>query len=136
VRANGEGRGVGKRKSTPYTSIHPRREGEMRSPTFRNRSITVLIVALLVLALAAPALALVSESGYKYCNGYIPYSRAYSTGTTEHFPPGSGYGIYYNGSSWKVTTQWSSSGDGFWFVQTNGSLNDPGTYAVCSQYPY
>lgn len=95
----------------------------------------VLLAALAMPALAMPALAVVSKSGNQYCSGdWTPYSRSYSTGFTEHYPPGNGYQGFNNGATWMTRMKlapWGSAG-GFWFVQTNGSLNDPGTYAGCS----
>lgn len=101
-----------------------------------SRRISAGLAALMLLAaMALPALAVVSKSGTKYCSsGYTPYSRSYSTGFTRHFPPGSGYAAFNNGSTWTVRLALAPVGTsgGFWFVDTNGSLNDPGTYAGCS----
>lgn len=89
---------------------------------------------LMVLALSAvPAHAAVTESGTKICTqNQTGVSRSYSTGTTEHYPPDTGYAVFYNGGSWLVKTRAASAGGGgFWFVSTNGNLNDAGTYAYC-----
>lgn len=103
--------------------------------TYARRLFAIGSAILLAAALVVPAAAVVSKSGTKYCSvGWTPYARSYSTGFTELFPPGSGYKAYNNGSTWTVR-QWHSNygdGGGFWFVQTNGSLNDPGTYAGCT----
>jgi len=91
---------------------------------------------ILMAALAIPVLASVSKSGYHYCQVYYtPYSRSYSTGTTHHYPPGSGSHTFVNGSTWTVRKWYSNYGDdgGWWQVSvTEGSLNDPGTYAGCT----
>ena len=105
----------------------------MRS-TWRRASAGLASLTLLA-ALAVPALAVVTKSGNQSCSGdWTPYSRSYSTGFTEHFPPGSGYQGFNNGATWTVRMKLAPLGSagGFWFVQTNGSLNDPGTYAGCS----
>ena len=61
-------------------------------------------ITLLLLLTALPAVAGVTDSGYKYCS------------TRK---------VTYHHASW-------GSGGGFWFVESDGSLNDPGTYAYCS----
>lgn len=100
----------------------------------RRTLVTVCIVAV-VLAISLPALAAVSKSGTKTCPGReTPWTRAYSTQFTEHYPPGSGWGWFDNGSSWKVTRLSAPmhSNGGYWIVETNGALDNPGTYAYCS----
>lgn len=97
---------------------------------------TAVATAVMVLLLAvSPVLASVTKSGTKYCTiNQTPYSKSFSTGFTEHFPPGSGYGAWNNGANWLVRQKYSSPGTqgGFWFVRvTDGSLNDPGTFAGC-----
>lgn len=101
----------------------------------KRRLVPVAVAACLALLVAVPALAGVTDSGTKYCSGDdTPWTRAYSTGYTEHYPPGNGYDDFYNGPTWRTTFHHASSGSpgGFWVVETNGSLNDPGTYAYCS----
>lgn len=98
-----------------------------------RRSIGFLIAVGLTISLAMPTLA-VTQDGYKYCTiNYTPETLAYTTGTTEHYPPGSGYKLYQNGTTWKHTHWWatSSGGGGFWFVETNLRMDGPGTYATC-----
>jgi hypothetical protein len=102
----------------------------------RRRSIVAVVMALtLLLALATAAAAYVYKDGTKTCGAnYTPYSRSYSTGFTEHFPPGSGYYSWNNGSTWIVRKRYANQpgGGGWWEVKvTSGSLNDPGTYAGC-----
>lgn len=88
----------------------------------------------LVLAVASPSAALVSKSGTKPC--YAPnsnsYTRGYSTGDTTIKGPGGTSALYINGSTWTVRSRAGAYGGGSWYVNTNGSLNDPGTYAYCS----
>lgn len=99
-----------------------------------KRLISIAAAVLLFVAVAAtPASATVSKSGTKGCTiNQTGVSRSYSTGFTEHFPPGSGYGAYQNGQSWIVRERSATvAGGGFWFVRTDGSLSDPGTYAYC-----
>jgi hypothetical protein len=95
----------------------------------------VLLSGSLALAVAATALATVSETGTKYCSSnYTPYTRSLSTGYTEHFPPGSGYNDWNNGAQWIVRKWYAdhAGGGGWWGVYvTGGSLDDPGTYAGC-----
>ncbi len=105
----------------------------MRHTHIKSAFAATVIVAAAILA-PADAWASVTKSGTKYCNGMLPLgiTRAYSTGFTEHYPPRSGYVAYSNGSQWRVTyADSTTTGGGFWFVSTNGSLNDPGTYAGC-----
>lgn len=100
-----------------------------------RRLSAVFAATVLLAALALPALAVVSKSGTHYCSyGYLPYSRSYSTGSTHHYPPGSGSATFENGGTWTVRKAHSNAGDdgGWWQVSTNGSLNDPGTYAGCT----
>ena len=100
-----------------------------------SKPTTAGATAVMVLLLAvSPVLASVTKSGTKNCTiNQTPYSQSYSTGFTEHFPPGSGYGPFNNGANWLVRQQVSPPGEhgGFWFVRTDGSLNDPGTFAGC-----
>lgn len=101
----------------------------------RMRAWVVLLTTALVLAIALPALAYVSKSGNQACSGQLtPWTRGYSTGHTEHLPPGSGWAEFYNYSSWKVTRAHAPlhSNGGFWAVMTDGALDNPGTYAYCS----
>ena len=104
-----------------------------------TRLAVVLTAWVMLFSLVMPsALAFsVTDSGTKYCDPsqYVPATRAYSTAKTEHFPPGSGYDVFYNGSSWKVTRAIANQGDdgGFWLVEvTGGSLSDLETYGYCS----
>ncbi len=100
----------------------------------RHRTIFALLssVAILLLSATPSWAAGVTKSGTTYCSTY-GIARSYSTGFTELYPPGSGYRAYNNGSVWTVrTAQASATGGGFWFVETNGSLNSAGTYAYCS----
>jgi hypothetical protein len=96
-----------------------------------------VLVAVMSLAIALPAAATVWKSGTKYCGtNWTPWVRSYSTGFTEHYPPGPGYQSYSNGSSWIVRKTYStqSGGGGVWIVfVTDGSLSDSGTYAGCDQ---
>lgn len=85
----------------------------------------------MVLGTAMSASAVVWKSGNRPCVG-LQRTVGYSTGTTEHYPGPSGYGIFYNGSVWKTTKRFAgATGGGFWFVQTNGSSSS-GTYAECT----
>lgn len=95
----------------------------------------VLMIVLFTL-LASAASATVSKSGYKYCSGYIPYSQSLSTGTTDHYPPGNGFKRFINGGQMLTRKAYSTSGDGFWFVETDGVLSNSGTFAGCSAYKY
>jgi hypothetical protein len=92
-----------------------------------------LISLSLVLLGTGIAEATVTDGGTTYCTtNQTGVSRGYSTGTTNHAPPGGGYATYYNGSLWKVTTKAANvARGGSWAVGTNGSLNDPETYAYC-----
>lgn len=100
-----------------------------------RRMVALGLACALAITLTATVTATVSETGYKYCStNYTPCSRSYSTGYTEHFPPGSGYNDWNNGSNWIVRKWYAdhSGGGGWWGVYvTGGSLSDPGTYAGC-----
>lgn len=102
----------------------------------RRQIVALAGATLLLAALVSPALAVVSKDGTHYCQTYwTPYARSYSTGNTWLYPPGSGTGHYfYNGSNWTVRKVHSPYGEdgGYWLVQTDGSLSDPGTYAGCT----
>ncbi len=102
----------------------------------RRRSVVAVVMALtLVLVFATAVAATVTKSGTRTCaTNYTPYSRSYSTGFTEHFPPGSGYYSWNNGSTWIVRKRYAdhAGGGGWWEVAvTSGSLSDSGTYAGC-----
>lgn len=88
----------------------------------------------LALAVSAPAHATVYKSGTKSCGPtQIGKAEAYSTGFTEIYPPG-GTKIHSwdNFSSWRTRSALSSkTKGGFWFVETNGSLNNSKTFASC-----
>lgn len=64
------------------------------------------------------------HAGNSYVLGPYPTS-AYSSGTS-HWPPGAGFGKFYNGTTWKTTAKNGSvigCGDGYWSVYTTGDLN-------------
>ena len=90
-------------------------------------------VLTLTFALQIPAHATVQKTGTKGCtNNSTGVTRALSSNQTEHFPPGGGYRVFYNGSSMRVTSANSiRAGGGWWGVYSAGSLNDGGTYAYC-----
>ena len=106
----------------------------MEGKTRARMSAAALVTVVLLVAGAGSANASVTKTGTRYCGTYeLARSYGYSTGFTEHYPPGSGYKAFSNGSTWKSTDAFSSNGGGgFWFVETTGSLNDPKTYAVCT----
>lgn len=100
---------------------------------FKRRIATVAFTAVLVVAGATQAHADVRKGGTTYCgSNQTTVTHALSTGTTEHFPGGGAYRVFYNGSIFKHTEASAASAGGhYWFVSTIGSLNDPGTYAYC-----
>lgn len=100
-----------------------------------KRTIGAAAAALVLLVtIATPASALVGESGTKSCYAPNPnsYTRAYSTGDTTIKGPGGTSAMYVNGATWTVRARAGVYGGGSWYANTNGSLNDPGTYAYCS----
>lgn len=120
-----------------YREAHCRSKGATHikgNDVMRSRQLAVVAIAAGVTVIGAGAAhAVVSKDGTKYCaSSQTPATRAYSTGYTEHFPPGGGYASY-NLTSWRVTygSKPSGGGGGFWFVQTTGSLSNSGTYAYC-----
>lgn len=79
----------------------------------RTVKVSVAAAVPIVMTLLVPAMAhaSVSKSGTKNCTAnQTGVSRAYSTGTTEHYPPDTGYGIFYNGGTWKATSKNATSG--------------------------
>jgi hypothetical protein len=94
--------------------------------------LSVLTAVALLVLLASPVWA-VFKDGIKYCTIHQTQKvTSYSTGFTEHWPGPSGYHAWTNGSSWIVRVGFAdAAGGGGWSVNTNGSLNDPGTYATC-----
>lgn len=94
---------------------------------------TAVLAAAFVASGATAAQATGGESGTKGCaTNQTGVSRGYTTGTTEHAPPGAGYGKFYNGTSWRYTAKSATvAPGGAWAVYTSGSLNFAGTYAYC-----
>jgi len=92
-----------------------------------------LAVAIALLGPAVAASANVWTGGTQNCTtNQTGVTRAYTTGATEHYPPGGGYGIFYNGGSYAVTLKSSTSaGGGTWAVTTDGIMVAAGTYAYC-----
>jgi hypothetical protein len=99
-----------------------------------RKSIFVCVLAGAMLGgLAAPAHAGPSEDGTRSC-GQNQTGRTHSdtTGFTEHYPPGTGYKAFSNGSTRQDRQAYANSnGGGFWFVETSGAMWNAGTYAVC-----
>ncbi len=95
----------------------------------------IVVAAAMLLLTASSVLATVYKSGSKFCLvNQTPYSKSYSTGFTEHYPPGYGYQAWNNGANWVVRQKFTDPGHsgGTWVVAvTSGSLNDAGTYAGC-----
>jgi hypothetical protein len=98
---------------------------------------TMVIAVALVAISAGAVIAAVSKTGtLSSCSyNFTAYVQSYSTGFTEHFPPGSGYRSYQNGGTWttrKTLTNAGTGTGGWWGVYvTNGSLSDPNTFAGC-----
>lgn len=91
-------------------------------------------VILLVIGIASPAAALVSKSGTQAC--HAPNSNSYtvalSNGDTTIKGPGGTSAFFVGSATWVTRSRSGAYGGGGWFVNTNRSLNDPGTYAGCS----
>lgn len=105
-------------------------------PPKKRHYARIVAAAFLLVSLSAVgsiAHAAVTKSGTKNCTtNQTGVSRALSSVTTEHYPPGAGYGVFYNGSTFKTTIKAASrGGGGFWVVASNGTLSSPGTYAYC-----
>jgi hypothetical protein len=95
--------------------------------------LSVLTAVTLLVLLASPVWATVWDSGYKTCTIHQTQKvTSYSTGFTEHWPGPSGYHAWTNGS-WivRVGMADAAAGGGWTVGVTNGSLDDPGTYATC-----
>lgn len=100
-----------------------------------RRFLVAVLAATMLLALALPVAAAVRKSGEKYCSTWqTPWVRSYSTGFTEHYPPGQGYQWYQNGPAWTVRVTYANGSGGLWLVKTDGSLSNPGTYAGCANF--
>lgn len=98
-----------------------------------RRLLTVLMVVVLAMALALPAGAIESESGYKNCGSTIAALRAQFWGGLAHTPPGAGTTYWqYWGSGWGVVTR-NGSYAGNW-VASADDLHFGGTYAFCQPY--
>jgi hypothetical protein len=104
-------------------------------PRIAKPTTAVATAVMVLLSAVSPVLATVYKAGTKWClTNQTPYSKSFSTGFTEHAPPGAGYQAWNNGSNWIVRQKFSNPGvrGGDWAVAvTNGSLNDPGTFAGC-----
>ncbi|NKY38686.1 hypothetical protein [Cellulomonas septica] len=91
-------------------------------------------VVLLTIAVASPAAAVVSKSGSKTC--YAPNSNSYTVGLANGNVnikgPGGTTAYYVGDSTWVTRTRAGAYGGGSWFVNSDRSLNDPGTYAGCT----
>lgn len=105
-----------------------------------KKGMKALAAATAVIALvAAPAMsasATVSKNGTKTCTSASPYSwvQSYATGTVHQTAPGSGTHSYINFGTWKYHTDQGANYGGAWSVSTDGALDDPGTYAYCTNY--
>ena len=93
----------------------------------------VAVSTVLLVATTCPAYAVVTKSGTKSCpDGHVGV-HSYANGSISHKAYGLTTGTFYH-STWKVDeSEGAGSGSGSWYVSTNGSLNDAGTYGVC--YP-
>lgn len=96
-------------------------------PMFVGASLAISVLA------AGTASGAVNVSGSKSCGAnQTGKSYAYSTGRTEHYPPGGGYGIFRNGINWRDSSQLADvTRGGSWHVVSAGSLNATATYAKC-----
>lgn len=85
-----------------------------------------------VLASTAPAHA-AYEGGDRFCGpNQTGRSHSDTTGFTEHYPPGSGYKAFANGSTRMQRQAFANSvAGGEWAVYTPQTMWTPGTYAVC-----
>lgn len=100
------------------------------------KRLTVLVtVILLVMAIATPAMAVVSKHGTKNCGDNLVGIRSYSIGYTIHnvsAPSFYNTGVWNNGPFLvrrSATNHYSVD----WNVYVYGGvLDDPGTYAYCT----
>lgn len=99
-----------------------------------RRTLSVCVLAGVIGAASIPpAHADVTESGTRGCSSNeTGRSHSDTTGFTEHYPPGSGYKAFSNGSTRLDRRAYADgTGGGFWFVTTNRAMWNAGTYAVC-----
>lgn len=104
----------------------------------RGRGAAVAVAGFSVVAMvmfsAAPAFAWVQKSGAKTCTSSAPFSftRSLASGLVYQNGPGGSTQTFSNGSTLKVSVTQGANYGGSWLVKSDGSLNDPGTYAYCS----
>lgn len=111
---------------------------EPAAPIKRRRALTVVLAAASVIAVALPALGLVTKEGTRACGGSTPfaYTHSYSSGTTKVRGPGASTFVQYPFTSGMVHRDtFGSYGGGSWKVEVvGGSLSDPGTYGYCEAF--
>lgn len=99
----------------------------------RRLLVTVLVALGLVVATAAPALA-VEESGTRTCGpGKVAVARALAYGNLYLMGPGDSTYAYYNlGGTWTVKV--NPGPGGYWraYISGYGGLDSEGTYSYCS----
>jgi hypothetical protein len=101
------------------------------------KSIAAIAMATaLLLATSGSAFATVYKDGTLTCTtNYTMQIHSYATGSVEHHFPAPYYDVDYftNGATWTMRASYDAGpgGHGYWWAQTDGSLNDPYTYAQC-----
>lgn len=97
--------------------------------------VSVMVVLLLVLP-ALPALANVYKYGEQSCLDSLAGIRSYSSGATWHYelsPTNLLTGYWNNGSTMTVRRSVTYDYDIWWNVEVSGgTLNDAGTHGYCS----
>ncbi len=95
----------------------------------RARRILTGVVAIAMVVGGATVTQAASESGTRNC-AYNQIGRTHATsyGTTHHYPPGGGYGVFYNGLTYKSTSKYGSrhsdspNWESWWSVTTDGGM--------------
>ncbi len=99
---------------------------------FRQLIVGLLACLALTLSVAVVPASAATDSGYKNCNNTVPYTRSYSAGATEIFPPGGGYAYYNNGYKFIVREK-NGTGAGYWVVWAV-YLSTANTWSGCRNY--
>jgi hypothetical protein len=108
----------------------------MRS--FRNIAVATLALSMLLVsatvAVAQVEPASVEKGGSQSCSAPAPQVRVPSRGTNvvrHYYPSGSLKHTFYNGSSLENRSTPTGVSATTWRVTSSGTLNSPGTYAMC-----
>ena len=99
------------------------------------KALTVALSAVVMIAtMAAPALAIASETGSNGCaTGQEVWVRSYTKGDTKHYYPTTStlQKTYTGGNYWMTRTTDTNYRSATWKVTATIALDHPGTYGYC-----